>query len=52
MNAAAKRFIDELTQVGRQEVCLDGETDAQWVDVATVGASPTDELDRLVHSAA
>ncbi|WP_374520749.1 tandem-95 repeat protein [Hydrogenophaga sp.] len=50
--AMLQRFIDELTQVGRQEVCLDGETDAQWVDVATVGASPTDELDRLVHSAA
>jgi hypothetical protein len=46
------RFITELTQVGRQEVCLDGDTEAQWVDVATVGASPTDELDRLVHAAA
>ena len=50
--AMLQRFIDELTQVGRPEVLLDGETDAQWVDVATVGASPTDELDRLVHSAA
>lgn len=50
--AMLQRFITELTQVGRQEVLLDGETDAQWVDVATVGASPTDELDRLVHSAA
>ena len=50
--AMLQRFIDDLTQVGRQEVLLDGEAEAQWVDVASVGVSPTDELNRLVHSAA
>lgn len=52
LTAMLQRFITDLTQVGRQEVLLDGETEAQWVEVAETGASPTDELNRLVQSAA